>query len=808
MGRLCVFLILLTGVEICQSQLLNNTRRTDWSKVGVKQKPTLNSINVNITSYGGDKSGMTDNTSAINAAITAIGNGGGTIYFPTGVYLYTSPISLPSNIKLKGASSDSTFFRFNLSGSNSNCINVIGTTLTTTRDIVSGTHMGSKTLSLNNMNGLQVGDYVEIRVDGTGFMTSSWAMNDLAQINQIESISGNTLTLSSPLRWHFNQSTNPKLYKLNPAKNVGLECFNITRIDSSSTQTSLINFNMATNCWVSGVEGYKTMFSHIELSKSFRCEIVQSYFHHSWDYGGNGRGYGICIQSSSSECLIVNNVFEHLRHSTLFQSGANGNVIGYNYSTDPFWTGNVTTPSNSAGEITFHGNFPFMNLVEGNIVDNIVIDNSHGANGPFNTIFRNRGQNYGIFMNASAGDSTNIIHNELLKSSVSFTVFGFPVTISTYTITGSGNFEYGNNHNNTTRPTSTQAPTDIASYFLSATPKWFAMDTIGNIGYPRTLNSGNTPSKIRYTTSNVSKTICPQLDSTICKIQYSIKSQVHLCDGDSILLIDSNKTTTKIWAPTPYNIISKDSLILKPTTTTTYHFYIEDTQNCPNVKDSIIVFIYPKYQQKIFDTICQGDSLFFNNYFRTDIGPYNDTLVSIHGCDSIIQLDLFVRPSPTIQLTLSDTTVIQGTPVRVTAFGGGSYLWRPFYRMMPSADSPSVWLFPDVDTTYIVRIMDENGCQDSKTVSIKLIHPPSTIIGNTTSSIHIFPTVVSNELHIESEEPILITISDNVGRKLYTTKSQTNRTKLSLSNWNNGIYILECGQKNNERYFFKIIVAH
>ena len=55
-------------------------------------------------------------------------------------------------------------------------------------------------------------------------------------------------------------------------------------------------------------------------------------------------------------------------------------------------------------------------LIEGNIFQNLVIDNSHGINGPYNTFFRNRIESYGIVMNNNSGDNMNFIANEITGS--------------------------------------------------------------------------------------------------------------------------------------------------------------------------------------------------------------------------------------------------------------------------------------------------------------------------------------------------------------------------------------------------------
>jgi hypothetical protein len=58
---------------------------------------------VSVKDFGATGNGTTDDTAAIQAAITAIGNaGGGRIYFPTGTYLVSWTIVLAANVMLEG----------------------------------------------------------------------------------------------------------------------------------------------------------------------------------------------------------------------------------------------------------------------------------------------------------------------------------------------------------------------------------------------------------------------------------------------------------------------------------------------------------------------------------------------------------------------------------------------------------------------------------------------------------------------------------------------------------------------------------
>jgi hypothetical protein len=106
-----------------------------------------------------------------------------------------------------------------------------------------------------------------------------------------------------------------------------------------------------------------------------------------------------------------------------------------------------------------------MNLFEGNVVQNIVIDNSHFINGPFNTFFRNRAELYGIFMNTSpASNDQNFIGNQVTNDSSPF--------LGQYSLQGTGHFTHGNQIKGTIQPPGTGEPTE-ASLFNYEFPSFY-----------------------------------------------------------------------------------------------------------------------------------------------------------------------------------------------------------------------------------------------------------------------------------------------------------------------------------------------
>ncbi|MFA7082816.1 MAG: gliding motility-associated C-terminal domain-containing protein, partial [Bacteroidales bacterium] len=53
---------------------------------------------------------------------------------------------------------------------------------------------------------------------------------------------------------------------------------------------------------------------------------------------------------------------------------------------------------------------------------------------------------------------------------------------------------------------------------------------------------------------------------------------------------------------------------------------------------------YPQYDISIYDTICEGQTYIDNGFETSSSGLYTNTFSTIYGCDSLINLSLFVQP--------------------------------------------------------------------------------------------------------------------------------------------------------------------
>ncbi len=474
--------ITCTGIY---AQTIPAGRKVKWENAGFPNKvPSFNKT-INILQHGANASGTSDNSTALQHAIEALNGKSGVVYFPKGIYKFAQTINLTDSVVLKGAGADSSVLLFDLGGAAANCINVYGSELALKSKVTAALYKDSSSIIIDNVVAWQANDEFILYQNDKALVTSSWAYNSVGQIMRIKKIEGNKIIPDCPLRKSYETSDSVVIVKRKPCTYAGIECLRIKRLDKTSTQTSNVDFDKASYCWMIGVRSDSANYAHVTASRSSHIYISGCYMHHAFGYGSGGKAYGVCLQFTSGDCLIENNIFYHLRHSMLLQAGANGNVFVYNSSSDPYWVEGIF-PSNSAGDIVLHGNYPYANLFEGNDAQNLVIDNSHGKNGPYNTFFRNRLGTWGIFMNSNpASNDQNFIGNEITN-----TIAGM------YSISGTGHLEYNNNLKGSIIPEAT-ANLPVLSYFSGSKPEYYSSVIWPSFGPPSAYNTGTVPATER-----------------------------------------------------------------------------------------------------------------------------------------------------------------------------------------------------------------------------------------------------------------------------------------------------------------------
>ncbi|MFK7922934.1 MAG: glycosyl hydrolase family 28-related protein [Bacteroidia bacterium] len=520
---LIIFCTFFLPYLLVAQQILAPQRATDWYAVGLQVPKIEPELVINILDQGGFNDGLSPNDQLVKELLLSHASKPFVLYFPPGTYQFTQPLILPARCIIRGASADSSILQFYLLEPD-HLIQVQGQITRDTAYLKTDATIHDQFVRINTPSQYQIGDYLKLIDQDSALITSSWAQFSTGQLLQITQIQGDSLYFDHPLRRDFLIHRGAHLIRFEPKFQVGIEQLQIKRLDATDRQTSNIYFKYAANCWVSCVKSVYCNFAHVELNHSTHIELSGSHFQEAHAYGGGGKAYGVMLHFASGNSLIQDNSFQKLRHSMILQAGANGNVIAYNYSTEPYWT-DVNLPTDAAGDLVLHGNYPYANLFEGNVVQNIVVDHSHGINGPYNTFFRNRAELYGIFMNQEPSSNwQNFLGNEIPNSGL---------FLGNYLLAGEGLFEYANNVQGSLRP---QASADLMekSLFLGdisgQSPSEWAL-----IGPPSKLNEYKITAQIRFES---------QLSNACAEPIISTSVEATLKDLDSFYLFSDQAQNT------------------------------------------------------------------------------------------------------------------------------------------------------------------------------------------------------------------------------------------------------------------------
>lgn len=116
---------------------------------------------------------------------------------------------------------------------------------------------------------------------------------------------------------------------------------------------------------------------------------------------------------------------------------------------------------------------------------------------------------------------------------------------------------------------------------------------------------------------------------------------VNLCEGDEITIGDD-----------VYN------------ETGNYQNIFTGVNGCDSTVN-LMLTVFPEYELTDFANICDGETYEFGSLILTEAGFYTENLMSIHGCDSIVHLQLFVLPT---QSYFEEVAICDGESIEIGAF--------------------------------------------------------------------------------------------------------------------------------------------
>ena len=359
-----------------------------------------------------DTTGTLDAQPAIQAAIDNCPPNE-VVLLPAGKYRLDLPLTMKSDVTLRGAGQRSTILECHHIGAEAVIFKDPGfsdpiNSSETPVSLTGGYTKGSTTVSTAN-NSWQTGDVILIDaledndlIDADGnsgrctwcgrsqMVSGQTMIRSHNQLVEIVSSTPNSISFWPPLHSDCTPESSPQGIKLQPMiRMAGLESLSITNV-VGATDTTV--FSGAYKCWIKDCELAVSKRHHVWMFSSLWCEFRDSSFHHGfgadWSHPAYGpdRGYGFYIGYGSTACLVENNDFWKLSFPVAFEGGSSGNVVAYNFMTD-IMNSVADTPKWALGN---HASHPMMNLWEGNVLRAKVVMDTYFGSSSHNTLFRNR----------------------------------------------------------------------------------------------------------------------------------------------------------------------------------------------------------------------------------------------------------------------------------------------------------------------------------------------------------------------------------------------------------------------------------
>lgn len=372
------------------------SRLTDWSpgiSVGVPGGIPTNRnrvIDVTLSPYNADNSGVMDSRSAIQSAIDTSG-AGDVVYLPAGTYYVNGTLIFDhtrDNRTLRGAGMAKTTIDFR--GSKSGIY--VGTSSDWTWSypandniITSGVMKGSGRVSVANTTAFAVGAIAQLSFADTPDDPHQPVLHvsnrKTHNRHQKVIITGKTVTSLSffPKLYANYPTANAKIHAArSQTDSVGIEA--LTLDCSNGAATYGIQFEQAYASWIMDVRIVRAKNYGVFFYDSLQCELRHSHLDEIKSSSTNGAGF---LMHATSGSLIEDNIVYKAFPLMEINFSSAGNVFAYNFCEDSSVRGEV-----GAGINVNHGPHNSFNLYEGNIAPNVQADGYFGSVSD-DTIFRN-----------------------------------------------------------------------------------------------------------------------------------------------------------------------------------------------------------------------------------------------------------------------------------------------------------------------------------------------------------------------------------------------------------------------------------
>jgi uncharacterized repeat protein (TIGR01451 family) len=217
-----------------------------------------------------------------------------------------------------------------------------------------------------------------------------------------------------------------------------------------------------------------------------------------------------------------------------------------------------------------------------------------------------------------------------------------------------------------------------------------------------------------------------------------------------------------------------------------YNDTLINTSGC----DSIItlnLFVRPLNSKSLFDSICYGSSILFNGLTLTQSGIYKDTLTNTWGCDSIVSLHLTIKPTP-------DTpSIVRNGNQLVTSYTNG-YTYNWYFNNQPIAGQKDSMLTIAQNGLYTVAVIAPDNC-GAIAKGINITNVGIQTLNNYSFSVYPNPNKGNFTLLAPNNIGDEWSVVDVLGRLIANGFILQESEFIQLNDNVSGVYILKCGNQ-------------